>query len=170
MNSQNGNLSCVKHVHNTANQKPNMQQMYRSTDRDKTSENVGAMGAYAVGAMNSSQPIQKPLSDVSYSDGASVMDTEISVSTVVSSDNEILHTSVIVQSQHPSQLHDSGDTVNSTPIQNRYSALADSDDPPVAHLAADEYSEAMQQLLERVSDSNSSQTPWASGQNTDNNV
>ena len=141
-----------------------------STDRDKTSENVGAIGAYAVGAMNSSQPRQQHVSDGSDSDGASVMDTGNSVSTVVSSDNEILHTSVIFQSQHPSQLHDSGDTVNSTPVQNRYSALAYSDDPPVAHQAADEYSEAMQQLLERVSDSNSSQTPGTSGQNTDNNV
>ena len=40
----------------------------------------------------------------------------------------------------------------------------------MAHQAADEYSEAMQQLLERVSDSNSSQTPGSSGQNTVNNV
>ena len=141
-----------------------------STDRDRTSENVGAMGAYAICAMNSSQPRQQHVSDGSASDGASVMDKENSVSTVLSSDNEILHTSVIVQSQHPSQLHDSGDTVNSTPLQNRYSALADSDDSPVAHQAANEYSDAMQQLLERVGDSNSSQTPETSGQNTDNNV
>ena len=129
------------------------------------------MGAYTVGAMNSSRPKPQPLYDGSDSDGASVMETENSVSTVVSSDNEILHTGVIVQSQHPSQLQDSGDTVNSTPVQNRYSALAhetgDSDVPPVAHQAADEYSEAMQQLLERVGDSNSSQTP---GQNIDNNA
>ena len=60
------------------------------------------MGAYAAGAMNSPQPRQQPLSDGSDSDGASVMETENSVSTAVSSDNEILHMSVIVQSQHPS--------------------------------------------------------------------
>ena len=145
-----------------------------STGRDRASRNLSAMGAYTVGAMNSSQPKPQPLYDGSDSDGASVMETENSASTVVSSDNEILHTGVIAQSQHPSQLQDSGDTVNSTPVQNRYSALAhetgDSDVPPVVHQAADEYSEAMQQLLERVSDSNPSQTPGTSGQNIDNNA
>ena len=80
------------------------------------------MGAYAAGAMNSPQLRQQPLSEGCDSDGASVMETENLVSTAVSSDNEILHTSVLVQSQHQSQLHDSGNTFNSTAVQNRYSA------------------------------------------------
>ena len=61
--------TCTQHSQPKTQNAANVQISSRvSTNRDRTSENVSAMGAYAVGAMNSSQPRQQYVSDGSVSD------------------------------------------------------------------------------------------------------